>query len=144
MLLLQEFSITKIGEQEGGVVALMIDKALGRAIEDIFRAPDIKDARKVNVEIALVPRIENEQVKDVICEYRVKGKVPDRIASSRMMMRRNDSGQLALFYSVEAPDNPAQHTFGFKQQQQEPANGPADTLKPTYDQVREPAGDDDE
>lgn len=95
----------------GGLVAKMMEKALGRMAEDLENAPDIGEWRTVSLEIAAKPIMEQGQLADVDVEFRVKGKVPTRSTCARMSVRKPAGQMRQLVFSQDAEENPAQLTL---------------------------------
>jgi hypothetical protein len=104
-------SLETICEVKGGLVALMVEKALTRLAMDIEAAPDIAEFRKVTIEIRAKPVMENLELSHVITEFAVRGKVPDRVTSASMCVRSNERGIKQLCFNLDAQDNPQQHTL---------------------------------
>lgn len=99
----------------GGVVALMFEKALQRAIVDLESAPDIGEGRKVSLTVEMKPVTEiiGQAVKliDVDFAFTVSGKVPNRVAVARMNVRKDHKGQGQFVFESDAPDNPHQSSL---------------------------------
>lgn len=106
-----ELSLSNLAELKGGLVERMLKSALNRIALDLRAAPDIAEWRRVTLEIRAKPTIEDGDLGDVIVEFAVAPKVPTRVTSSRMQVRSATNGGKQLFFSVDAPDNPAQKTI---------------------------------
>jgi len=104
-------SLETITDVKGGMVALMVEKALQRLAMDIEAAPDISEWRKVTLEIRAKPVMENLELSHVITEFAVRGKVPDRVTSASMCVRSNERGLKQLCFNLDAQDNPSQMTM---------------------------------
>jgi len=111
MLKLNMESLAKL---KGGLVAIMLEKQLGQMARDIEHASDIKDWRKVTLEIRARPVLDMGELDSVEVEFVVTGRVPARVTSSRMITRddlESPVGQRQLFFQLDAPDNPAQQSL---------------------------------
>lgn len=96
---------------KGGLVSLMMAKALQRAAIDIEAAPDITENRVVTLEIRMKPVLERMELSHVVTEFVVKGKVPARVTSAAMLVRPTENGSRQLVFNLDAQDNPAQQTL---------------------------------
>lgn len=110
---LVKLELENMHELKGGLVALMFDKAIRRAVEDIEGAPDIDDARTVELFVKMKPVREGGRLEEIDFEVGVKGRVPSRSTSLRMVSRSDldeatGRRQMSLFYQADAPDNPFQ------------------------------------
>lgn len=121
-----KLSLENLAKVRGGLVAIMVEKALLRMAEDLERAPDIAEWRTVTLEIAAKPLMENRELSDVDVEFRVKGKVPTRVASSRMAVRRgpNAGDGRTLMFAEDSDDDPNQLTFSDLPSQAVPVSEP--------------------
>lgn len=108
---LRELSLETLAEMKGGLIDRMLCQALNRMAMDLRAAPDIPDWRKVTLTIRAKPTMEDGELSDVITEFEVGGKVPPRITSARMEVKSSMNGAKQLFFNVDAPDNPQQHTL---------------------------------
>lgn len=100
-----------IPDVRGGLIEAMLNKALLRMTQDIETAPDIAEWREVALQIRGKPRTENGELVDVDVEFVVKGKVPARVASSRMTVRDGARGERQLAFALDSDDNPLQSTI---------------------------------
>ena len=108
---LQELSLQSLCELKGGIVDRMMRKALNRMAMDLREAPDIGEWRKVALLIRAKPTIEDGELSDVVVEFEVSGKVPARVTSARAEVKTASNGAKQLFFAVDSPDNPHQHTL---------------------------------
>ena len=106
-----QLTLENLAELKGGLIERMLSSALNRVAQDLRTAPEIADWRKVVLEIRARPTIEDGELGDVIVEFAVSPKVPARVTSSRMQVKSATNGAKQLFFSVDAPDNPAQKTI---------------------------------
>ena len=106
-----QLSLENLAELKGGMIERMLAAALNRVAMDLKAAPEIIEWRKVVLEIRAKPTIEDGELGDVIVEFAVSPKVPARITSARMAVQATTNGAKQLFFSVDAPDNPAQKTL---------------------------------
>ena len=104
-------SLETLADVKGGLVAIMLEKALARMAQDIEVASDIKDWRTVTLEIRAKPVCEQHELSHVVTEFVVKGKVPSRVTSTSMFVRSNTNGARQLMFNIDAPDNPHQKTL---------------------------------
>jgi hypothetical protein len=100
-----------MAELKGGLVDRMVKQALNRMAMDLRAAPDIPDWRKTTLTIRAKPTIEDGELGDVVVEFEVTGKVPARVTSARMDVRSTTNGSKQLFFNIDEPDSPAQHTL---------------------------------
>lgn len=108
---LLKLDLESLKEVKGGLVSIMVQRALSRLADDLESAPDIGEWRTVTLEIAAKPLMENGQLADVDVEFRVKGKVPTRVTSSRMVVRKEIGGPRQLMFAQDSEDSPSQTTF---------------------------------
>jgi len=111
MIELRELTLDSLAELKGGLVDRMFRQAMNRLAMDLRAAPDIPDWRKVTITVRAKPTIEDGELGDVITEFEVNGKVPPRVTSARMEVKSSPTGAKQLFFNVDAPDEPAQHTL---------------------------------
>ena len=104
MLQIQAESIHKI---RGGIVAKMVNKHLLRIMDDIKNAPEIKEARSVNLKIKATPVITDGQLDYVDFQFEVGDKCPTRAAVLRAGVTYKNGRQLVMFQEDD-PDNPDQ------------------------------------
>lgn len=123
-------NIETLKEVRGGLVAVMLEKALQRMAMDIDAAPDIAEFRNVTLIIRAKPVMEHMELSHVVTEFEVKGKVPARVTSAISCVRSNTNGVKQLMFNLDAQQNPAQQTF-FDNEDEE-----ADSDKPVNDDVR--------
>lgn len=95
-------------ELKGGLVGRMLAGAMNRVAQDLVNAPDNPDARKVTLEITAKPIMEDGELGDAAIEFSVGHKIPKRVTSARMVVKRNDQGVQQFFFAVDSPDNPDQ------------------------------------
>jgi hypothetical protein len=105
---LELFSIESLAEFKGGLVARMLRAQTNRVALDLETAPDIGDWRKVVMTLRFKPVMEDGELADVITEVEVAGKMPARVTSARMRVRKDRTGAKQLFFEMDAPDNPDQ------------------------------------
>ena len=105
---MMEFDLAALLDFKGGLVDRMVKAQTNRVSIDLETAPDIPDWRKVVVTMRFKPVIEEGELADVITEIEVSGKIPARVTSARMVVRRGKSGAKQLFFELDAPDNPDQ------------------------------------
>jgi hypothetical protein len=108
---LVELSLETLAELKGGLVDRMFRQAMNRLAMDLRAAPDIPDWRKVTIVFRAKPTIEDGELADVITEVEVNGKCPPRVTSARMEVKSTSNGAKQLFFNMDAPDNPEQHTL---------------------------------
>lgn len=108
---METLSLENLKDVKGGLVALMLDKALTRMSDDLEAAPDIGEWRTVTLEIRAKPFMENMQLDRVGTEFLVKGKVPARVTSAIMHVRKDHRGINRMLFNPESLDNPDQLTL---------------------------------
>lgn len=108
---LKALVLRNIPEVRGGLIEAMANKALARMTQDIETAPDIAEWREVGLFVRAKPRCENGELVDVDVEFVVKGKVPARVASSRMVVRDGQRGDRQLMFALDSDENPLQTTI---------------------------------
>ena len=108
---LTELTLESLADLKGGLVDRMFRQAMNRLAMDLRAAPDIQDWRKVTIVVRAKPTIEDGELGDVVTEFEVSGKVPARITSATMQVRTSTNGAKQLFFALDAPDNPDQHTL---------------------------------
>jgi hypothetical protein len=106
-----ELSLASLGEAKGGLIDRMFRQAQNRIAMDLRAAPDIPDKRKLVITILYKPTIEDGELGDVVAEIDVGHRVPHRVTSLRCIVRSTEQGAKQLFFSIDAPDNPQQHTL---------------------------------
>lgn len=108
---LEQLTLDNLAQVKGGLVALMIEKALNRMATDIESAPDIPDWREVTLKIRAKPVLDQGELDDVAVEFVVNPKTPARVTSARMQVRSTTNGSRQLFFNIDSPDNPDQMTL---------------------------------
>lgn len=111
--MLNEFQLSLSGlvEAKGGLVARMFDQMMNRIAMDLRSAPDIPDRRKLTITIHCKPIIEDGELADVVTEIEIGHKIPHRITSIRCVVKKAANGAQQLFFNMDSPDNPQQHTL---------------------------------
>lgn len=104
-------SMDSLKDVKGGLVAVMLEKALTKMAMDIEAAPDIAEWRTVQLEIRAKPICEQMELAAVATEFVVKGKVPARVTSASMLVRAAPSGIRQLVFNLDAQDNVRQQTL---------------------------------
>lgn len=104
-------NLESLREVKGGLVELMLEKALTKMAIDIEAAPDIPEWRTVVLEIRAKPICEQMELAAVATEFVVKGKVPARVTSASMLIRSDPNGLRQLVFNLDAQDNVRQHTL---------------------------------
>lgn len=105
---MEVLTLESIAEVRGGLVNVMVAKALQRMAQDLEAAPDIPEWRSVVLEIRAKPHLENMELDHVSVEFVVKGKVPSRACTSVMLVRSQTNGSRQLMFNVDSADNPHQ------------------------------------
>ena len=106
-----ELTLASLGEAKGGLIDRMFRQAQSRIAMDLRAAPDIPDKRKLVITLLYKPTIEDGELGDVVTEIDVGHKVPHRVTSLRCIVRSAENGAKHLFFTMDAPDNPHQHTL---------------------------------
>lgn len=106
-----ELTLASLGEAKGGLIDRMFRQAQNRIAMDLRAAPDIPDKRKLVITLFYKPTIEDGELGDVVTEIDVGHKVPHRVTSLRCVVRSATNGAKQLFFNMDAPDNPHQHTL---------------------------------
>ena len=106
-----QVDLRSLAELKGGLVDRMFQAAMNRLAIDLRSAPDIPEWRKVTVEFRAKPTIEDGELSDVITEVVVHGKCPPRVTSARMEVLSAPNGAKQLYFNVDSPDSPDQHTL---------------------------------
>lgn len=104
-------SLESIQHVKGGLVDVMLAKALHRMADDVAAAPDIGEWREVALVIRAKPVCDQGELDRVDTEFVVKGKVPSRSTSTVMLVRKSTAGLKQLVFNVDAQDNPDQMTL---------------------------------
>jgi hypothetical protein len=97
-----------LAEFKGGLINRMVAAQLNRVALDLETAPDIPEWRKVSVTMRAKPVIEDGELADVVWECEVSGKLPARVTSARMRVKKAGTGAKQLAFEMDAPDNPDQ------------------------------------
>lgn len=118
-----ELTFDGLKDFKGGLVQRMLGKALDRVAADMRNAADVSDWRKVQIEFRFRPTHDEGELSGVVMEIAVGDKVPHRITSGQLEVRRNGKGQLGLFFAIDSPDNPDQRTLGFPNDRESQAEG---------------------
>jgi hypothetical protein len=105
---MMEFDLSALLDFKGGLVDRMVRAQTNRVAIDLETAPDIPDWRKVVITMRFKPVIEEGELSDVTTEIEVSGKIPARMTSARMIVRKNKQGAKQLYFELDAPDNPDQ------------------------------------
>lgn len=108
---LRELTLEGLADLKGGLVNRMFAQAINRIAIDCESAPDIADWRKATITVRAKPVIEDGELGEVILEFDVGHKTPSRVTSCRVEVKKNNRGAKTLFFNVDAPDNPQQHTL---------------------------------
>jgi len=106
-----EMSLASLGQLKGGLVERMFEQAQNRIALDLQSAPDIGDKRKLTITLLYRPVVEDGDLADVITEIDVGHRVPHRVTSIRCTVKKNQKGAKQLFFNMDAPDSPEQHTL---------------------------------
>jgi len=111
-------------------------KAVERAVQDIEAAPDIAEARTVELVLKIKPVVDCGELDKIDAEFGIKGKVPTR-STSLQMWPGNDPNeptrQRRLMWAEDSPDNPDQGTLYGDQEGDSPdaeAEGSDDLAEP--------------
>lgn len=94
----------------GGLIERMLVSAIQRATTDLFNAPDIPDARTINLQIKCKPVLDKGtgELSSVAVEFIVSGKTPNRVAGSYALMRSATNGAPKLLFNVDDDESPSQ------------------------------------
>lgn len=113
MITEQELTLGSLDELDGGKIGRLVKNHLRRAADDCYDRPSDDRARKVTIEIELVP-IDDGHGSAESVKTRVKCvcKVPHH--QSRPYEMRIANRGSGLLFNSGAPDNLAQHTMAFE------------------------------
>jgi hypothetical protein len=106
-----ELTLGSLGEAKGGLIDRMFRQAQNRIAMDLRAAPDIADKRKLVITLLYKPTVEDGELGDVVLEIDVGHKVPHRVTSLRCVVQSTTNGSKQLFFTMDSPDNPHQHTL---------------------------------
>ena len=108
---LTQLTLENLSQLKGGMIERMLAHALNRISMDLQAAPELRETRRVVLEIMATPICEEGELSDVVVDFAVGSKMPKRITSARMVVRSSTNGSKQLFFALDAPDNPAQMSF---------------------------------
>ena len=105
-----EMTLDTLKDLEDGRVSVAFAHELKRAVLDCIDRPGDKNARKVSLEFAISPIIDQDtgQCEGANGEFEIKSKVPTR-KSKTYQFNVTKQGQLS--YSANNPQNRLQHTI---------------------------------
>ena len=106
---LHYFSLDSLKELDGGRVAEAFTQAVRRAVADCEDRPSEENARKVILQLELLPIMDDGRCEGVAAAFQVKDTIPTR--KSRVYNFGVKADQ-KLFFSDEDPHNVNQYTFG--------------------------------
>jgi hypothetical protein len=107
--MLKTFSLQELESLDGGKAVRALDAHIKRAALDCYDRPGDKKARKVTLEIELVPAMDAEgNCDEVHAKIRAASTVPKHVTKPYSLGLR-PSGQLV--FSEDAPDNYRQATI---------------------------------
>lgn len=106
-----ELTLASLGQAKGGLIDRMFRQAQNRIAMDLRAAPDIPDKRKLVITLLYKPTVEDGDLGDVVLEIDVGHKVPHRVTSLRCIVRSTENGSKQLFFTMDAPNDPHQHTL---------------------------------
>lgn len=106
-----ELTLASLGEAKGGLIDRMFRHAQNRIAMDLRAAPDIPDKRKLVISLLYKPTVEDGELGDVVLEIDVGHKVPHRVTSLLCTVKSTENGSKQLFFNMDSPDNPHQHTL---------------------------------
>lgn len=108
---MEQLTLGNLQHVRGGLVAVMLEKALQRMAQDLEAAPDIQEWRTVSLKIRAKPVMENRELARADVEFDVAGKVPSRSTVAQMHVRRDAKGQHRFLFNPESLENPDQLTL---------------------------------
>jgi hypothetical protein len=123
----KQFVVKNLQDLENGKVALAINKALQRCVEDVKDRPNEKKARKVLAQFELTPKLEKDSgvLEEVEVVIHVRERVPDRRSRIYPMVPASDG---MLLFEPTSPDNPRQGGLPYREQE------PAETVDADIDE----------
>jgi len=105
-----DVSLENLHKVKGGLVALMLQRALDRVALDIASAPDLPDWRQVTLKIKAKPVLEQLELDHVAVEFEVGMRNPTRVTSSNMLIREKDKQQ-RLVFNLDSEEDPHQRSI---------------------------------
>lgn len=108
-LQLKSLSFDTLAQLRGGLIEKALVNQIDRQVQDLYSAPDIATARKVTLEIDLIPHCESGELVDVAVQFKIKGRSPAREMVAHGIVRAHGRlGRQTLLFNVDDPDNPDQ------------------------------------
>lgn len=106
---LEVFNTESLARLDGGRLRVGLDLALKRLVDDCADRPGLKKARRVTLEIEILPVMEGGgELDSVIVEFGIKERIPAR-SSKAYNMRAGHDG--ALLFNELAPEDVDQGTI---------------------------------
>lgn len=102
---IRELGLHTLKDIDGGAIVAEFDRHLERARQDCADRPDIGKARKVVLEVSIVP---DDTGSVVGVGFNVKSSMPKGEIQPYQMALKSTG----ITFSDAAPENPAQATFG--------------------------------
>ena len=106
-----QMNLENLPEIKGGMVDLMLRRALQRMALDIASAPDLTDWRSVTLKIKAKPVLEQLELSHVVVEFEVGMRQPTRVTSANMLVAQDEGGQHQLYFALDSEENPNQQTI---------------------------------
>ncbi len=103
-------SLDTIGDVDNGAIRVAFDRELARVMHDIRDRPELKKARKLVLQLDLIPIIRDGYLVRTDVGFSVKPTIPPKSSVSYPMQPTNDG----LEFQPEIPDNPNQRPLEFE------------------------------
>jgi hypothetical protein len=108
---LTQLRLETLNDVKGGLIGVMLAKALNRIASDLKSGDDLPDARKLKLEIRFKPVVENKRLVQVDVDFGVSTTLPARGTHAVMLVGQAERGDQQLFFSLDSPGNPRQGTL---------------------------------
>lgn len=103
-------SLNTIGEVDNGAIRVAFDRELARVMHDIRDRPDLKKARKLVLQLDLIPVISHGQLVRTDVGFSVRPTIPPKSSVSYPMQPTN----AGLEFHPDIADNPNQIPLPFE------------------------------
>ncbi len=103
-------SLETIGDVDNGAIRVAFNRELARVLHDIRDRPDLKKARKLVLQLDLIPVISHGQLVRTDVGFSVKPTIPPKSSVSYPMQPTNQG----LEFQPDIADNPNQLPLDFE------------------------------
>jgi hypothetical protein len=109
---IKQVTFADLVAMDDGVLAVAIDAALRRAAEDCEDRPGVKRARKITLNLEVLPVLDEDGIaEEVKYSFVMNERLPNRSSKEYTFGLRKNG---VMSYNPEALDNHNQHTFDFE------------------------------